>query len=127
MPTTTKKLITAGDLYKFELISDVRISPDSKRIVYSVKRVDRETEKKFDNLWVVETHASKPVPQQFTVGDYNDTQPRWSPDGEQIAFLSNRSDIDQPPSLFIIPAQGLVLFPAILKIRSRLRQAWFRQ
>jgi hypothetical protein len=45
MPTETKKLIAAEDLYEFELASDVRISPDSNRIVYSIRRVDRETEK----------------------------------------------------------------------------------
>jgi dipeptidyl aminopeptidase/acylaminoacyl peptidase len=106
MPTSTKKLITAEDLYQFELISDVRISPDGERIVYSVKRVERETEKKYDNLWMVETHASKPEPKQFTVGDHNDIQPRWSPDGKQIAFLSNRADQDRQPGLFIIPTQG---------------------
>jgi dipeptidyl aminopeptidase/acylaminoacyl peptidase len=106
MPTSKKKLITAEDLYQFELISDVRISPHGEHIVYSVKRVDQENEKKYDNLWMVETHASEPVPWQFTVGDHNDTQPRWSPDGKQIAFLSNRSDLDKPPSLFMIPVQG---------------------
>jgi dipeptidyl aminopeptidase/acylaminoacyl peptidase len=106
MSTSIKKFITAEDLYQFELISDVRISPDGERIIYSVQRVDQETEKKYDNLWMVETQVSKPAPWQFTVGDHNDTRPRWSPDGKQIAFLSNRSDVDKPPSLFIIPVQG---------------------
>lgn len=106
MPTRTKRLITAEDLYEFELLSDIRISPDSNRIVYSIKRVDRENEKKYDNLWMVETHASKPVPWQFTVGEQNDIQPRWSPDGSQIAFLSNRANPDKKPALYVIPAQG---------------------
>jgi dipeptidyl aminopeptidase/acylaminoacyl peptidase len=106
MATPTKRSITAEDLYKFGLISDVRISPDSENIVYSTQRVDQETEKKFANLWMIDTHVSNSEPRQFTVGNQNDTQPRWSPSGNQIAFLSNRSDLDKPPALFIIPAQG---------------------
>jgi dipeptidyl aminopeptidase/acylaminoacyl peptidase len=102
----TKRFITEDDLYKLELISDVRISPDGENIVYSSLRVNRENEKKYANLWIIDPHASQPGPRQFTVGDQNDTQPRWSPDGKQIAFLSNRYDLDKPPSLFLISAQG---------------------
>lgn len=102
----TKRFITEDDLYKFELISDVRISPDGKSIVYSSLRVNRDKEKKYANLWTIDLHALQPKPRQFTVGDQNDTQPRWSPDGKQIAFLSNRYALDKPPTLFVISAQG---------------------
>jgi dipeptidyl aminopeptidase/acylaminoacyl peptidase len=72
MPTSSKKLITAEDLYKFELISEVRISLDSDNIVYPLKRVDRETEKKYDNLWMVETN-----PSNFTLYRYTADGSYW--------------------------------------------------
>jgi dipeptidyl aminopeptidase/acylaminoacyl peptidase len=43
---------------------------------------------------------------QFTQGDQIDSMPRWSPDGKQIAFLSNRADRDKPAQIFIIPTGG---------------------
>jgi dipeptidyl aminopeptidase/acylaminoacyl peptidase len=68
------------------------------------QRVDKEKEKKYSNLWIVPTQNG--VPQQFTYGDQNDSHPRWSPDGSQIAFLSNRGDKDNPARIYIIPFTG---------------------
>jgi len=104
MPQTKKRTITAEDLYRFQLINDVRISPDGKNVVYTVSKVDRKTEKKFSNLWVGLTEGDEP--RQFTFGEQYDGQPRWSPDGSQIAFLSNRGDKEKPAQIYLIPFQG---------------------
>lgn len=104
MPARQKRLIQAEDLYRVQLISDVRLAPDGEHAVCAVQRVDRKTEKKYSNLWVVPTRGGEA--RQFTYGDQNDTQPRWSPDGSQIAFLSNRGDKEAPAQLYLIPFGG---------------------
>jgi dipeptidyl aminopeptidase/acylaminoacyl peptidase len=104
MPVKTKRLITAEDLYNLELISDVRLSPDGNHIVYVKRRVDRKTEKKYSNLWVVHTREGKP--RQFTFGNQKDLLPRWSPDGKTIVFLSNRENQEKAPQIFLISFQG---------------------
>jgi len=43
MPSRTKRLITAEDLYRLEQITDCRIAPDGQHVVYAVQRVDRKT------------------------------------------------------------------------------------
>jgi dipeptidyl aminopeptidase/acylaminoacyl peptidase len=101
---TTKSRISADDLYRLEIISSPRISPDGAFVVYSQARVERKTEKKYANLWLVPTAGGRP--KQFTRGNQADTTPRWSPDGATIAFLSNRADKDRPPHVFLIPASG---------------------
>ncbi len=98
-----KRVITAEDLYRFQLISDCEISPDGEYVVFSVQRVDQKTEKKYANLWVIPTDGGHG--RQFTYGDQRDTRPRWSPDGRQIAFLSNRKD-EKQPQLHLIPFDG---------------------
>jgi len=79
--TDEKRLITAEDLYKFELISGIEISPNGKHVIYAQQRVDQKTEKTFSNLWLVPTEGGEPC--QFTYGDQNDRAPKWSPDGSQ--------------------------------------------
>ncbi len=96
--------ITAEDLYLFNTVTEVRISPDGKNVVYSVQRVDRKTEKKYTNLWVVS--ADDAAPRQFTTGDQNDGSACWSPDGGKIAFLSDRGDKEKPAQVYVIPFTG---------------------
>ncbi|HSQ26574.1 MAG TPA: S9 family peptidase [Anaerolineales bacterium] len=96
--------ISAEDLYKFQLISSARISPDGAFAIYAVQRVDQKSEKKFSNLW--RAGLINGQQRQFTLGDQNDSAPCWSPDGDQIAFLSNRKDAEKPAQIYLIPADG---------------------
>ncbi len=101
--TTEKRLITADDLYKMELISSLALSPDGSEIFYAQQRINPENQKKFSNLWAVSTRNGQP--RQFTFGDQVDHSPQWSPDGSQVAFLSNRKD-GQTFQIYLIPFQG---------------------
>jgi hypothetical protein len=59
-------------------------SPDGTRIVYS-SYLGRQ----WQQLWLLPTGGGYPFP--LTYGDYDNTNPRWSPDSRQIAFVSNRT------------------------------------
>ena len=98
------KFITAEHLYDIKLIKSCAISPDGKHILYAKQFVEKETEKKYTNLWLVASDG-KSEPQQFTSGKHSDSQAKWSPDGKKIAFVSNRKNTKQA-QIFVIPFGG---------------------
>jgi len=73
-------------------IEGVQLSPCGLRVVYSTKPIGRKGDAMVSTLWIAEVtkeHSARPLLKDMS-GDYNDRQPRWSPDGKKIAFLSNR-------------------------------------
>ena len=40
----TPRLTAADDLYRFDVPADPQIAPDGRRVVYTVRRVERETD-----------------------------------------------------------------------------------
>ncbi|MGD8855475.1 MAG: prolyl oligopeptidase family serine peptidase, partial [Chloroflexota bacterium] len=103
MSEQTTRSVEAEDLYRLLVLSDSQISPDGRQVVFCVDRADRESEKKYTNLWIVQTDDGQA--RQLTQGDQNDRHPRWSPDGQTIAFLSNRAD-EKQSQIYLLPMTG---------------------
>src|SRR5260221_3029041 len=61
-------------------------SPDGKRIAFVSNRTPDPDKNENTDIWLMESHPGAPVTQLTTWKGY-DTQPRWSPDGKQIAYL----------------------------------------
>ena len=103
MTQSKKRKITAGDLYNIQVITGCQISPNGNHIVYAVQSVESKNEKKFTHLWQIAPDGSDPF--QLTYGCHNNTSAKWSPDGNWIAFLSNRID-EKQTQLFLLPVSG---------------------
>lgn len=102
MASTKRRVLNADDLYRLERIADPRISPDGRHVVYSLHTIDRESEKERSSLWIVPTDRGPA--RRFTWGDHRDGSPRWSPNGDRIAFLSDRAG--EGMALYVIPFSG---------------------
>ena len=87
------KRLTVNDVFNLETVADPQISPDGKRIVYVRNFTDIMTDRRVSNLWIINTDGTDHRP--LTTGNYNDTAPRWSPDGSQLIYLSNREGATQ--------------------------------
>ena len=90
---TERRKLTPEDIYNIALVNDARISPDGSQVVYVRTDLNRDKNDYRSSLYLVSTEGGDS--QRFTSADAKDTMPRWSPDGERIAFLSNRSGSNQ--------------------------------
>ncbi len=89
------------DMVAMERISDPRVSPDGKRIVFVLRTTDLEANKGRTDLWLVNADGSGL--RRLTTGPANDSEPRWSADGKAIWFVSTRSEASQ---VWRIPVDG---------------------
>jgi dipeptidyl aminopeptidase/acylaminoacyl peptidase len=104
---TEHELVKPEDLFRLRFLQEGQLSPDGKTVAYTVSHVDakkekeNEEEKEHVTIWLLslETGESRPL----TAGLARDTNPQWSPDGKQIAFLSTRGEKTQ---VYLIPVDG---------------------
>src|SRR5687768_14090013 len=95
--------VEVDDLYAIKGVADVQLSPDGRRVAYVLSEIDREADDYRTSVWVAASDGSAPA-RRFTFGPKKDSAPRWSPDGSQLAFLSDRDG--GAPQLYVMPASG---------------------
>src|SRR5271168_1434214 len=89
-PAAGKELWKPEDFIFSESVGQYRISPDAKWLVWVKSAGDKDKDKdaRFSNLYLSSLTESREI--ALTRGTDQTNQPRWSPDGEKIAFLSTR-------------------------------------
>jgi dipeptidyl aminopeptidase/acylaminoacyl peptidase len=96
-----KKPFTIADLYTIKSVSDPHISPDGKRVVFTVTESFLKEGKTNTELYVMNVDGSGL--RRMTDNPASDANPRWSPDGSSILFTSTRKDGAQA---WLIAADG---------------------
>ena len=89
------------DLFKLQSVTNPQLSPDGKEAVFIKTHIDEEENKYISNLYHIDLETKETT--QWTHGKHGVNSPKWSADGKQIAFLSNRDDKNQ---LYILSARG---------------------
>jgi dipeptidyl aminopeptidase/acylaminoacyl peptidase len=96
--------MSVEDLLALQIASDPQISPDGSLIAFTVLQCHAEENITTSAIWLVSSAGGKNAPPwQITSGEYHDSQPRWSPDGRTLAFVSDRMGTAQ---VFLLPLNG---------------------
>ena len=93
---------TVEDLYLHRKITSLHCVAAIARALCSVKSVDRDNDGYRTHLWQFPLDGSGGAP--LRCSDGSDSSPRWSPQGDRLAFLSGRSG--GATQVFVAPADG---------------------
>ena len=78
------------DIFELEYASDPQISPDGKTIVYVRNGMDIMTDKSFGRLWILNSDGTGH--RKLTSREVSESNPRWSPNGDRITFVSSTDE-----------------------------------
>jgi len=101
-PARAGRPLAVEDIYELKLTGDPQVSPDDSRVTVAVQHIDHEANEYRAALWLFPVNGSDGV--QLTSGRCNDGSPRWSPNGEWLAFTSKRET--KSPQIWLLPTHG---------------------
>jgi dipeptidyl aminopeptidase/acylaminoacyl peptidase len=95
--------VSAKDFLDIVQVADPRLSPDGSEVAF-VRTVPDDRESYEATIYVVPTNGED-APRRFTAVEGSDGHPRYSPDGDLLAFTSARGEAEQA-QLWLIPTDG---------------------
>src|SRR4051812_31252111 len=83
-----KRPLRLGDMYRVKNVNDPQISPDGRWVAYTVSTTDSAKDKSDTDVWMTSWDGSQTI--QVTSSPDGESNPRWSPDGRYLSFISSR-------------------------------------
>ncbi len=97
-----KHPVTVEDMWKVGRVSDPQVSPDGKTIAYQVTSYSMEANRGWSTIYIVSIDGKDL--REFKTGFKSSSDPVWSPDGKQIAFIAE--DSNGTPQVYVEDSEG---------------------
>lgn len=92
-PAATRDAFTYQDMIGLNRLADPQVSPDGRRVVYSVTATDVEANRRATTLWIRDIEGEA-APRRLAINEGGANTARWGADGN-LYFLSGRSGSSQ--------------------------------
>ncbi|HEY7981829.1 MAG TPA: S9 family peptidase [Candidatus Eremiobacteraceae bacterium] len=99
------RAITLDDMRRIVDVSDPQVSPDGKSVAIVVSRVNWNEDRRDSSIVLIDLATGS---QRTLTHDRKDVAaPRWSPNGDRLAFIDSVTDGDQTTAqVFVLPMSG---------------------
>ncbi len=110
LPTQTgKEPVKVTDLLKIKTVGEVKLNKEGSKAVFTVTSIEPDTDPKagkwdykyVSSIYLASTDGATP-PRQLTAKE-SASQPAWSPDGRQLAFVRT---VEGKPQVFLLSFDG---------------------
>jgi dipeptidyl aminopeptidase/acylaminoacyl peptidase len=98
-----KRPMTVEDLWKMQRIGTPALSPDGRRVAFTVTAFSMDDNKGNSDLWLVPYEGGEP--RRLTYNEGSNGSPAWGPDGNRLAFVSKRGENDKP-QIYLLSLEG---------------------
>ena len=112
---TAKKELTPEQTLKIRSVGDLHLSPDGHHIAMTVTEPIKGESRNSD-IWIYDTKSRRL--QRFTTSEKSDRHPRWSSDGDTLAFLSGRKEKTQVYLISLLGGEAEALTESKTSIQS---------
>ena len=97
--------ITSEDIARIKAVTSPVVDPGGDWVAYVVRTIDAEADKSYSHIWMTRWDGSATV-QLTGRAKESESDPRWSPDGKSLAFISSRGDAHDDDGVWILPRGG---------------------
>ncbi len=95
------EVMTFDDLYGFDQVGDVQLSPDGSLLAYTLRHRDLKSNQSSTYIYILPLDGRSP--RRLQDGESSEFSPRWSPDGRYLLFTARG---DAGSQLFLISPNG---------------------
>ena len=96
------RTLQIDDRFALRRVEEPRVSPDSLWVAFTLETIDLKKDESETGVWMVPVAGGDAV--VMTAGGSSASNPRWSPDGMYLSFLSDRKK--EKNQVFVLDRRG---------------------